>query len=44
MQIVPIGAIVGPVHLVWENAALGGIDCAWLVNPHVDLDMYWTVY
>ena len=44
MHIVPIGAIVGPGHLVWENAASGGIDSVWLVNNHVDLDIYWTVY
>jgi len=44
MHIVPIGAIVGPVHLVQENAALGGMDSVWLVNNHVDLDTYWTVY
>jgi len=44
MHIVPIGAIVGPAHLVWENAASDGIDCVWLVNNHVDLDTYWTVY
>jgi len=44
IHMVPIGAIVGPAHLVWENAALGGIDSVWLVNNHVDLDTYWTVY
>jgi len=44
MHIVPSGAIVGPAHLVQENAALGGIDSVWLVNNHVDLDTYWTVY
>ena len=44
MHIEPIGAIVGPAHLVRENAASGGINSAWLVNNHVDLDTYWTVY
>jgi len=44
MHIVPVGAIVGPAHFVQENAALGDIDSVWLVNNHVDLDTYWTVY
>jgi len=44
MHIVPVGAIVGPADLVWENAASGGIDSVWLVNNRVDLDTYWTVY
>jgi len=44
IHIVPIGAIVGPAHLVQENAALGGIDSVWLVNNHVDIDTYCTVY
>jgi len=44
MHIVPVGAIVGPAHWVRENSALGGINCGWLVNKHVDLDTYWTVY
>jgi hypothetical protein len=44
MHIVPDGAIVGPAHLVRENAALGGMDSVWLVNYHVYLDTYWTVY
>ena len=44
MHIVPVGAIVGPAHLVRENAASGGIDSVWLVNNNVDLDTYWTVY
>jgi 7-cyano-7-deazaguanine synthase in queuosine biosynthesis len=43
MHIVPVGAIVGPAHLVRENAALGSMDSVWLVNNHVDLDTYWTV-
>jgi len=44
MHIVPVGAIEGPAHLVRENAALGSMDSVWLVNNHVDLDTYWTVY
>jgi hypothetical protein len=44
LHIVPVGAIVGPAHLVRENAALGGMDSVWFVNSHVDLDTYWTVY
>ena len=45
MHIVPVGAIVGPTHLVWENnAASDRIESVWLVNIHVDLDTYWTVY
>jgi hypothetical protein len=44
MQIVPVGAIVGPAHLVRENAASDRIDSIWLVNNHVDLDTFWTVY
>jgi hypothetical protein len=44
MDILPIGAIVGLAHLVVGNAASGGIDCIRLLNNHVDLDTYWTVY
>jgi len=44
MYIVPVVAVVGPTYLVQENAASGGIDSEWLVNNHVDLDTYWTVY
>ena len=44
MHTVPVGAIVEPAHLVRENAALGGIDSVRLVNHHVYLDTYWTVY
>jgi len=36
MYNVPIGATVGPVHSVPENAALGGIDIIRRVNNHVD--------
>jgi len=44
MHIVSVGPIVGPAHLVRENAVLGGIDSVWLVYNHVDLDTYWNVY
>jgi len=44
MHIVPIGVIVGLAHLVRENAASGGMDSVWLLDNHVDLDTYWTVY
>jgi len=44
MHIVSVGVIVGLAHLVWENAALGSMDSVWLVNNHVHLDTYWTVY
>jgi len=44
MHIVRVGAIVGLAHLVRENAASDRIDSVWLVNNHVDLDTYWTVY
>jgi len=44
MQIVPIGVIVGLAQWVQENAALGVNECVWLVNDHVHLDTYWTVY
>jgi len=44
MHILPGGVIVGPPHMKWENAALGGIISAWLVNTHVNLNTYWTVH
>jgi len=44
MHIVPVGAIVELAHLVRENTASGGINRVWLVNNHVDLNTYWTVY
>jgi hypothetical protein len=44
MQIVHIGAIIGPAQLVRENAASGGIDTVWPVNNHLDLGTYWTGY
>jgi hypothetical protein len=44
IHIVPVGAGVGPAQLVRENAASGGIDSVKLLNNHVDLDTYWTVY
>ena len=44
MLIVRGGGIVRPAHIVRENAASDRIDIIWLVNNHVDLDIYWTVY
>jgi len=44
MNIVPVGAIVGPAHLLRENAASDRIDSIWLVINHVDVDTSWTVY
>jgi len=44
MHIVSVGAIGGPAHWVRENAASGGNDRVCLVNNHVDLDTYCTVY
>jgi len=44
MHIVPVGAIVGPARLVRKNASSGSMDSVWLVNNHVDIDTYWTVY
>jgi hypothetical protein len=44
MNIVPVREIVGPAHLVRENAALGRMGSGWLINNHVDLDTYWTVF
>jgi hypothetical protein len=44
MDIVPAGGIVGPAHLLRENAASGGMGSVWLVNIRLDLNTYWTVY
>jgi len=44
IHIVPVEAMVRLEHLVRENAASCGIDSVWLVNNHVDLNTYWTVY
>jgi len=44
MHTVPVGAIVGPADLVRVNAASDRINSIWLVNNHVDLGTYWTVY
>jgi hypothetical protein len=38
MLIVPMGAIVGQVQLVQENAAIGSIDNIGLVNNLVDVN------
>ena len=42
MHIVPVGAMIGPPDLMWENAASGSIKRVWLIKNHVDLDTYWT--
>jgi len=44
MHVVPVAAVVRPTQLVRENAAVGGIHSVRLVNHHVNLDTYWTVY
>ena len=44
MHIEPVGVIVGPAHLVRENAASDRINSVRLVNNPVDLDSHWTVY
>jgi len=44
MHIIPVGAIVRPAHLMGENAASDRIDNVWLVNIHVDFNIFWTGY
>jgi len=44
MHIVRVGAIVGPAHLVRENATVGAIDSVWLLHNYVNLDTNWTAY
>ena len=44
VHMVPVGAIVGPAHLVRDNAASDRINNLRVVNNHVGLDTYWTVY
>jgi len=44
MHRIPVGAYVGPAHLVRENAVSDRIDSVWLVNNHLDLNTGWTVY
>jgi len=44
MHILPGGEMVGLAHFVRENAAAGCMDSIWLVNNHVHLDTYWSVY
>jgi hypothetical protein len=39
-HIVPVGAIIGPAHLLKEIAALCGIRSVRHVNNHVDLETY----
>jgi len=43
IQIVPVGAVVGPAHFGGENAAWDSIDSVLLVQKHVDLDTNWTL-
>jgi len=43
MHIVPVGGIVGQVHLVYKKAASCGINSIWLVTNQVDLNSYWPV-
>jgi len=44
MHIVTVGAIVQLAHLVQDKAAAGVIDSVWLLNNHIEFDIYWTVY
>jgi len=44
IHIVPVGTIVGLAHLVQKNATSGLIDSICLVNKHVELNTYCTVY
>jgi hypothetical protein len=44
MHIFLVRAIVGPAHLLQENAASDRIDSVLLVNNHVDLDTYRSGY
>jgi hypothetical protein len=44
MHSVPVRAIVGPADLVREIAASDRIDSIWLINNHVYVGTYWTVY
>jgi len=44
MKILPVEGTVALAHLVRENAASDKINSIWLVNIHVDLDTYCTIY
>jgi len=44
IHIVPVGAIAEPAHLVRQNVASDRIHSVCLVNNHVDLNTYCTVY
>jgi len=44
LNVVTVGAIVGPAHAVRETAASDRIGRIWLVNNHVDLDSCCTAY
>jgi hypothetical protein len=43
-NIIPVEALVGQAHLVRENVASDRIDNLSVVNNHLHLDTYWTVY
>lgn len=44
MYITPVGAIVGLVNVIRKNAASAEIDSIWILNNHMELDSYRTVY
>jgi hypothetical protein len=44
IHIVLVRVIVGPAHLVRENAASDRVNGVWLVNNHFDLDTYRNLY
>ena len=44
LHIVPVGAIIGPVHSKQENGTSDRSDSIWVGNNQVDLDSYCTVY
>jgi len=44
MHIVPVGAMIQQAHVLRRNAAAGSINNRLLVNNHIELDTYWTVY
>jgi len=44
MHVVPVGAIVGPAHVLRENAGSDRIHRVWLVHNPMDVDTCCTVY
>jgi len=44
MHIVAVRAIIRQENVVQQNFASDRINSIWLVNYHLDLDTYWTVY